>query len=444
MQEPEIQVGLLTSEAIQFNLHGIFHVIAPRTPQGSLKQKIVSGEQQVKYENGAIGWNGTTFKELLFFPLDSPEKNLFELKDVMIGKNFHWQQHEDESFQGALRLIIEDSQITAINLINTERYLISVIASEMSANASMELLKAHAVISRSWILAQLTTRKDGDNECCSYEREDGEIVRWYNRSAHKNYDVCADDHCQRYQGITKVTTSEAKQAVDETAGEILIYNGEICDARFSKCCGGMSEEFHTCWEDKHYGYLKATPDQANVSNMADLRDEKQAEAWILSEPDAFCNTHDSKILSQVLVNYDQQTTDFYRWKVTYSQEELQDIIRERSGIDFGNIIDLMPLARGTSGRISRLRIVGSQQTKVIGKELEIRRTLSRSHLFSSAFVVEKTGQGYVPEQFVLHGAGWGHGVGLCQIGAAMMGEQGYNYKEILLHYYKGAKVERMY
>lgn len=443
MIEPEIQVGLLSSQAISFCLHGIYHVITPKGSPKLTGGSITTGEHQVSLEDGLIKWDGALFKELFFFPTDSPEKYLFELKDVMIGKNFHWQQHEDQSFQGALRFILEDDQITAINLINTERYLTSVIASEMSATASLELLKAHAVISRSWLLAQLTAEKGDDHTCC-FRQDDNELVRWYNRSAHQHYDVCADDHCQRYQGITKVTTSAAKQAVEETEGEILIYNGEICDARFSKCCGGMSEEFDTCWEDKRMPYLKTLPDNASESSDIDLSNEEEATRWILSEPDSFCHTTDQSILSQVLVNYDQKTTDFYRWQVTYSQQELQEIIRERSGIDFGEIIDLVPLARGGSGRIYRLKIVGTLQTMIIGKELEIRKTLSRSHLFSSAFVVEKQGEGRVPQQFVLHGAGWGHGVGLCQIGAAVMGEQGYNYKEILLHYYKGAKVERMY
>ena len=443
MIEPEIQVGLLSSQAISFCLHGIYHVITPKGSPKLTGGSITTGEHQVSLEDGLIKWDGALFKELFFFPTDSPEKNLFELKDVMIGKNFHWQQHEDQSFQGALRFILEDDQITAINLINTERYLTSVIASEMSATASLELLKAHAVISRSWLLAQLTAEKGDDLTCC-FRQEGNELVRWYNRSAHQHYDVCADDHCQRYQGITKVTTSAAKQAVEETEGEILIYNGDICDARFSKCCGGMSEEFDTCWEDKRMPYLKVLADNASESSDIDLTNEEEATRWIMSEPDAFCHTTDQNILSQVLVNYDQKTTDFYRWHVTYSQQELQEIIRERSGIDFGEIIDLVPLARGGSGRIYRLKIVGTLQTMIIGKELEIRKTLSRSHLFSSAFVVEKQGEGRVPQQFVLHGAGWGHGVGLCQIGAAVMGEQGYNYKEILLHYYKGAKVERMY
>ena len=443
MQEPEIQVGLLTSKAISFHLHGIYHVIAPKGEQSGVKEKIVSGWQEVNYTEGAFSWNDETFHELLFFPTDSPEKNLFELKDVMIGKNFHWQQHEDQSFQGALRFIIEDEQVTAINLINTERYLVSVISSEMSADASLELLKAHAVISRSWLLAQLVSKNKENNEDCVHTG-DGETIRWYNRSAHRYYDVCADDHCQRYQGVTRATTPAVKQAVEETEGEILIYNGEICDARFSKCCGGVSEEFATGWEDRRLPYLKATPDNSQEGPAPDLTKETEAEKWIMDEPDAFCHTNDQKILSQVLVNYDRETIDFYRWKVSYTQQELQDIIRERTGMDFGDIIDLVPLARGTSGRIYRFKIIGSKLTWIIGKELEIRKSLSHSHLFSSAFVVEKEGEGEVPDRFILHGAGWGHGVGLCQIGAAMMGERGYNYKEILLHYYKGAKVDRMY
>lgn len=416
MEEPEIQVGLLSNPEIRFTLQGNYHVVAPKGNPVPTK-KIVEGEQRVYMDNGLIQWNGDSFKELLFFPIE-PDKNLIKVKNVMIGKQFHWQQQEDQSFQGTLHLIIEEGIITAINIISTERYLTSVISSEMSAMASIELLKAHAVISRSWLLAQLTAQKNDNNSSCGTENDE-EIVRWYNRSAHQHYDVCADDHCQRYQGVTKVTTDVAKEAVEQTRGEILIYNGEICDTRFSKCCGGMTEKFSTCWEDKDYPYL------TNVI-------------------DPYCGMANQQILRQVMVNYDQQTTDFYRWTVTYSQQELHDLIMAKTGIDFGDIIDLEPLARGTSGRIYRLKIVGSKRSLIIGKELEIRKALSTSHLFSSAFEVKKQGEGSVPEQFTLEGTGWGHGVGLCQIGAAVMGEKGFKYKEILLHYYQGAKVERIY
>ena len=416
MEEPEIQVGLLSNPEIRFTLQGNYHVVAPKGNPVPTK-KIVEGEQRVYMDNGLIQWNGDSFKELLFFPIE-PDKNLIKVKNVMIGKQFHWQQQEDQSFQGTLHLIIEEGKITAINIISTERYLTSVISSEMSAMASIELLKAHAVISRSWLLAQLTAQKNDNNSSCGTENDE-EIVRWYNRSAHQHYDVCADDHCQRYQGVTKVTTDVAKEAVEQTRGEILIYNGEICDTRFSKCCGGMTEKFSTCWEDKDYPYL------TNVI-------------------DPYCGMANQQILRLVMVNYDQQTTDFYRWTVTYSQQELHDLIMAKTGIDFGDIIDLEPLARGTSGRIYRLKIVGSKRSLIIGKELEIRKALSTSHLFSSAFEVKKQGEGSVPEQFTLEGTGWGHGVGLCQIGAAVMGEKGFKYKEILLHYYQGAKVERIY
>jgi len=416
MEEPEIQVGLLSNPEIRFTLQGNYHVVAPKGNPVPTK-KIVEGEQRVYMDNGLIQWNGDSFKELLFFPIE-PDKNLIKVKNVMIGKQFHWQQQEDQNFQGTLHLIIEEGKITAINIISTERYLTSVISSEMSAMASIELLKAHAVISRSWLLAQLTAQKNDNNSSCGTENDE-EIVRWYNRSAHQHYDVCADDHCQRYQGVTKVTTDVAKEAVEQTRGEILIYNGEICDTRFSKCCGGMTEKFSTCWEDKDYPYL------TNVI-------------------DPYCGMANQQILRQVMVNYDQQTTDFYRWTVTYSQQELHDLIMAKTGIDFGDIIDLEPLARGTSGRIYRLKIVGSKRSLIIGKELEIRKALSTSHLFSSAFEVKKQGEGSVPEQFTLEGTGWGHGVGLCQIGAAVMGEKGFKYKEILLHYYQGAKVERIY
>jgi len=416
MQEPDIQVGLMSCREITFTLYGKYHVVAPKGNPTPAK-KIVDGPQRAYMAEGKICWNGQSFSELLFFPTSDPEKDVFELKNVLIGKEFHWQQEEDQRFQGTLRLIIEEVEITAINIISTERYLTSVISSEMSATASLEFLKAHAVISRSWLLAQLNAPKNDEQSCCS--ESDEEVVRWYNRSAHQHYDVCADDHCQRYQGVTRVTSDVAKQAVEQTRGKILVYNGEICDARFSKCCGGKTEVFSTCWEDKDYAYLS-------------------------SVDDPYCGMADEQILSQVMVNYDQSTTDFYRWTVRYSQQELHDLITKKTGINLGLILDMEPLARGTSGRIYRLKITGSQRSLIIGKELEIRKTLSETHLFSSAFTIEKQGSDRVPEAFVLHGAGWGHGVGLCQIGAAVMGEQGFKYEDILLHYYRGAKIITSY
>ena len=281
-----------------------------------------------------------------------------------------------------------------------------------------------------------------------------QLIKWYDHEAHKNFDVCADDHCQRYQGITRASTSRAIEAVSATRGETLMYEGKICDARFSKCCGGAFEEFQNCWENVRHPYLIGQRDSQTTNKLPDLTIEAEADKWIRTSPVAFCNTQDKKILSQVLNNYDQETADFYRWKVSYSQEELSELIHKRSGIDFGKIIDLIPVERGTSGRLVRLKIVGTLRTLTIGKELEIRRTLSNSHLYSSAFVVDKEykeedreykeEEQKIPSRFILTGAGWGHGVGLCQIGAAVMGEQGYKYEEILSHYYPGSMIERQY
>ena len=247
--------------------------------------------------------------------------------------------------------------------------------------------------------------------------------------------------------LTKASNATVAEAVRATRGQLLMYGQGICDARFSKCCGGVTEEFGYCWEDKDYPYLSAIRDDGKEASqpLPDLTQEAEAERWIRTSPPAFCNTDDKKIISQILNNYDRETTDFYRWKVRYTQEELAELIRLNTKTDYGSILDLIPVRRGKSGRICKLKIVGTLKTLIIGKELEIRRTLSSSHLFSSAFVIDKGElKDGVPEWFLLTGAGWGHGVGLCQIGAAVMGEQGYTYDKILLHYYKGADIRRFY
>ena len=327
----------------------------------------------------------------------------------------------------------------------------------MSATASLELLKAHAVISRSWLLAQINKNKEIEASHTDYmacTQTEDELIRWFDREDHTRFDVCADDHCQRYQGITRASTDIVRQAIQATRGQVLMSEGKICDARFSKCCGGAFEEFQYCWEETPYPYLLKQRDwrirkengSEPAADLPDLTIEAEADRWIRTSPEAFCNTTDKHILSQVLNNYDQETTDFYRWRVEYTQEELSALILKRSGIDYGQIIDLIPVARGTSGRLWKLKIVGTKKTLTIGKELEIRRTLSPSHLYSSAFVVDKSDlspEG-IPGRFTLIGAGWGHGVGLCQIGAAVMGEQGYKYDEILLHYYIGAEIKAIY
>ena len=420
-----------------------FSLNAPYTVCGSQR----CGEQVVELSEGRILWENALYDELLFEPTDA--QSSFTLEDVTIGVNFHWERKEAQTFLGKLRFIVQDNNICAINELPVETYLTSVISSEMRATSSLELLKAHAVISRSWLLAQMEQRKAENNNVekqPSFFKTNEEIVRWYDREDHKRFDVCADDHCQRYQGITKAANKHVVEAIQKTAGEILTSHGEICDARYSKCCGGAVEEFQYCWENIKKPYLQALPDTLPDSTpLPDLTDEAVARQWILSSPDAFCNTTDQKVLSQVLNDFDQETTDFYRWSQTYSQAEVKQLLEEKLEVLFGDIIDLVPLSRGKSGRIYRLKIVGKERTLIIGKELEIRRSLSKSHLYSSAFIVEKADiKDGVPQKFIIKGAGWGHGVGLCQIGAAMMGKQGYRYEEILLHYYKGAGITKAY
>ena len=436
-EEPIVSVGIVSASKLCFSLN------APYTVCGLQR----CGKQVVELSEGRILWENTLYDELLFEPTDA--QSSFTLEDVTIGVNFHWERKEAQTFLGKLRFIVQDNNICAINELPVETYLTSVISSEMRATSSLELLKAHAVISRSWLLAQMEQRKAENNNIekqPSFFKTDEEIVRWYDREDHKRFDVCADDHCQRYQGITKAANKHVVEAIQQTAGEILTSHGEICDARYSKCCGGAVEEFQYCWENIKKPYLQALPDTLpDTTPLPDLTDEAVARQWILSSPDAFCNTTDQKVLSQVLNDFDQETTDFCRWSQAYSQAEVKQLLEEKLEVQFCDIIDLIPLSRGKSGRIYRLKIVGKERTLIIGKELEIRRALSKSHLYSSAFIVEKADiKDGVPQKFIIKGAGWGHGVGLCQIGAAMMGKQGYRYEEILLHYYKGAEITKAY
>ena len=437
MKEPKVQVGILSEPQIEFILLNSYHI----------KGKEIAGRQVVTYVDGQIRWQGHLYDELLFEPMHE-ESDAFELLNVTIGINFHWERKEDQRFMGALKIIVENEKLTGINVIHVEDYLTSVISSEMSATASLELLKAHAVISRSWLLAQIHKNKAitvSQSLYSAFTQTDQELIRWYGREDHTHFDVCADDHCQRYQGITRASTEMVRQAIAATRGQVLMWEGNICDARFSKCCGGAFEEFQYCWEGIKHPYLSKQRDSTTGSGLPDLRVESEADQWIRTSPEAFCNTKDKKILSQVLNNYDQETTDFYRWKIEYKQDELSELILKRSGMDYGQILDLIPVERGTSGRLVKLKIRGSKRTMTIGKELEIRRTLSTSHLYSSAFVIDKADiVDDVPGRFILTGAGWGHGVGLCQIGAAVMGEQGYPYDTILLHYYIGATIDKLY
>ena len=435
MNEPYIHVGILFAPQIRFTL------VTPYRINGHT----VTGTYTATYAQGHISWEGKEYEELSFEPVDEAS-GCFELHDVTIGIGFHWQREENQRFHGALRIIMDEGRLTAVNVIRAETYLVSVISSEMKATAPMELLKAHAVISRSWLLACLHP----SGSTSSPSSTDTEKLRWYERDAHTRFDICADDHCQRYQGITRASTENAQKAVADTWGEVLTWENQLCDTRFSKCCGGALEEFQYCWANLRLPYLHRGRDWRTptgpATDLPDLTREAEAERWIRSTPPSFCDTKDKSILSQVLNNYDQETTDFYRWRVAYTQEELSRLIRQRTGIDFGRIIDLIPIARGTSGRLWQLKIEGTRQSRIIGKELEIRRTLSPTHLYSSAFVVEKhdfTPDG-LPGRFLLIGAGWGHGVGLCQIGAAVMAGQGYGYREILHHYYPGAKLQDVY
>lgn len=445
MQEPVITVGILSGKEIGFSFPKEFI---------SSDGIAICGIQQAVYRKGKICWQEKEYDELSFTP-QQDTSSFFELQDVTIGINFHWERKEVQRFKGELKIIVEDDRLTAINIIPIEDYLTSVISSEMSATASLELLKAHAVISRSWLLNKLKVANGKlkvimhPDNTANFELSTlpSQLIKWYDHEAHKNFDVCADDHCQRYQGITRTSTPQAIEAVFATRGEVLMYEGEICDARFSKCCGGAFEEFQNCWENVKHPYLIGQRDSKTETRLPDLTKEVEADKWIRTSPAAFCNTHNKQVLSQVLNNYDQKTTDFYRWRVCYSQQELSELIHKRSGIEFGKIIDLIPVERGTSGRLVRLKIVGTLRTLIIGKELEIRRTLSSSHLYSSAFVVDKEykeDEKEIPSRFILTGSGWGHGVGLCQIGAAVMGEQGYKYKEILSHYYPGSAIEQQY
>ena len=426
----KVDIGILRAGEIKFDFIGDF----------LLDGKPVPHENSVSIKDGLLCYGSGCYGSLCFEPQSHDCR--FVLHDVVIGVGFHWQRKEDQVFEGELCFIVEDGEVRAINRLFVEDYLVSVISSEMSATSSLEFLKAHTIISRSWLYAQLDRCVSVAESCLGYENEE-EVVRWYAREDHSNFDFCADDHCQRYQGVTRALNPNVALAVEATRDVVLKYDGKVCDARFSKCCGGVTERFSACWEDVDFDYLRAFRDCADGLLLPQLTTEEGARAWIESVPDSFCSTDDKAVLSQILNGYDRETNDFYRWKVVYSQSELSALVAERSGIDFGTIEDLLPVERGASGRITKLKIVGSEATRSVGKELEIRRWLSRSHLYSSAFVVDKEMDASGDVRFVLKGAGWGHGVGLCQIGAAMMGEKGYTCEQILSFYYPGAMLEKV-
>lgn len=396
----------------------IYSQVTPTEPE--IRVGITSGKQIRYRHNGETG---------------------FTISDVTIGIGFHWERREEQTFSGRLELLKEGNITHAINVLPVEEYLASVISSEMKPTVNLEFLKAHAIISRSWVLAQMYPQEDCHVSTPPAVQTDGRIIKWYDHDQHRLFHVCADDHCQRYQGTSKIISQAAIQAVHDTRGMVLLHEGHLCDARFSKCCGGITEKFSTCWQDTDNPYLTSVADNAKGTPPPDLTLEKNAEEWIMSSPDAFCNITDKTILNESLNGFDLETKNFYRWKVTYGTQELSELFRRRSGIDVGTILDLEPVRRGPSGRIEDLRITGTLKTIIIGKELEIRRTLSESHLLSSAFVVHKeAGTGVNDSTFTLYGAGWGHGVGLCQIGAAVMGASGFTYQQILQHYYPGTVI----
>jgi SpoIID/LytB domain len=429
-QQPKIRVGIMAAREIRFCLNDSY----------TDSRSSFEGEMSISAVQGRLSWNGVLIDSLTLKPNDHGAT--FTLHDVTIGIGFHWERKEEQTFPGQLKFIVEDGLVRAINILPVEEYLTSVISSEMKPTASREFLRAHAVISRSWVLAQLRSpyRKADAARPITNDHILNRIIKWYDHDQHTLFDVCADDHCQRYQGRTRIISAAAQAAVKDTFGQTLVSEGHLCDARFSKCCGGITEEFETCWQDEHKPYLVALRDSSiNEGALPDLTVEENARQWILSEPKSFCNSADGNILSESLNGYDLETPDFYRWTVEYTTAQISDIFRRKSGLDIGDIVDLRPIKRGPSGRIYELEIQGTKSTVTIGKELEIRRTLSESHLFSSAFIIEKTQDG-----FTLKGAGWGHGVGLCQIGAAVMAAKGYTYREILQHYYPHTSLGRFY
>lgn len=430
---PTIRVGLVEGRAdLSGRLEGPFWM----TGVGP-----VSGPFSLRALSGAIAFINETGAEIFRSPsirVSAERGSRFILNRVSVGRHFHWERREDLIFTGDLVLQLRPNRtICVINEIGLEDYLASVISSEMNPKAPMEFLKAHAVLSRSWLLAGLN-RKERTEPISQAEDKGGEeeIIRFYDRSDHDLFDICSEDHCQRYQGIAKIAP-RAEEAVRQTVGQVMVFGDEICDTRYSKACGGITEIFSTAWGDRSVPYLKSLSDAS--SPFSPLATECEVEAWIRSKPEAYCHLKDEGLLEKVLTDLDRETKDFFRWRVEYSRRELEEILRENSGIEFGNLKGFVPLRRGPSGRISRLKIVGSKRSVIVGKELEIRRWLSRTHLYSSAFIVtEET------DRFIFHGAGWGHGVGLCQIGAAALALQGSSYEEILSRYFSGASLKKIY
>jgi stage II sporulation protein D len=437
-EEPIITVGVADRQPEAMGrFNGPYVIEGTRPISGSFHARAAASGIKLFNEEGQLVADSSRVR------LTAGEGSTFALFGVTIGIRFHWERKEDQAFQGNLVLTARgDGTMAVINEIPVEDYLVSVISSEMSGRAPFEFLKAHAIMSRSWLMAALL-QKGLPRAPMNPAQDPEELIRWYNREDHDIFDVCADDHCQRYQGITKIISGDAARAVRETRGHVLFHGDNVCDARYCKACGGRTENYETAWEDVRIPYLVSVADGHDTHGP--ILSEEDAADWISSSPDVYCNTNDTALLAGILPGFDRETVNFFRWKVEYSRDELEEIIRQRSGMDLGVLIDLMPLERGPSGRIFRLRITGTKGSVIIGKELEIRRWLSTSHLYSSAFVVSTVGPpGGPPERFILNGAGWGHGVGLCQIGAGVMATKGFTAPQILEHYFTGARIERMY
>lgn len=444
MPEPVIAVGILKAPAIRLRLTGRFVL--------TLSGKGVTGDIEVRTGHRGVelrtGGRSIAAGESIRLSPGVPWQGEFTVMGVVIGIGLHWESKENQVFRGNMRFMKESGEVRLVNELPAEQYLRSVITSEMNASSPLELLKAHAIISRSWLISQVEApqRKLPSRGAGEPALDDMEILRWYDREDHEGFHVCADDHCQRYQGFARTGDARVDRAVDETAGQVLTHSGRLCDTRYSKCCGGMTERYESCWEPVAHPCLESVPDREQASgNVPDLRQEPLAGGFIRGRPEAFCNTEDTDLVKQVLNDYDHPGSGHFRWEVRYTRQELSELIAEKSGLEFGEILELEPVERGPSGRLVRLRIIGSRRTMVVGKELEIRRWLSPSHLYSSAFIVERdTGAGGVPDGFKLRGAGWGHGVGLCQIGAAVMASGGYGHRQILQHYYRGATINQWY
>lgn len=441
-EEPTIKVGIIEQcRKVDGAFNGPFRLDDDRSLEGSFAVR-VSGGYIILYDGA--GNESVRQAEIHCTPVDD---STFTLFDVTIGVHFHWERMQEQTFQGTLILILDEREnLVVINQIFLEDYLASVISSEMSTDAPLEFLKAHSIISRSWLMATLTrsrTTKNQGTVSFGSARHASEIICWYDREDHVLFDVCADDHCQRYQGISRMMSGNARNAAEITKGVFLIHNNQICDARYHKACGGLTDNFQSAWDDTPVPYLTSVSDAPFLQGP--IGTEADAEGWILSHPDAYCNTRDENVLTQILPSYDRETTDFFRWEVAFTRKTLESILLEKSGTDFGDLLNIVPLERGPSGRIIRLKIEGSKQTITVGKELEIRRWLSRTHLLSSAFVVTvEYDQSGIPTRFIFHGAGWGHGVGLCQIGAAVMAARGSTAEEILKHYFRNTELQKLY